>query len=61
MTRDQLIALRSCVSLAEDRIRQMRRNKNRLEWTQLLRRAWQATLEVSLDWVKRNPGGTVHL
>ena len=47
MTKEQLIALRSAVSLAEHHIRCLRRSRNRLEWTKLIRLAHQASREVT--------------
>lgn len=47
MSRDQLLALRSVVKLAEHSIGNMRRGPNRLAWTRELRKARQAIREVT--------------
>lgn len=47
MKKDQLLAMRSAISLAEHHIRLQRPSHNRLMWTKLLRKAWQGAREVT--------------
>lgn len=60
MTKEQLVAIRTMVALAEHHIRGHAHDSWRLEWTQLQRKARQAVREIThtfLDEQRKNMGG----